>query len=632
MTATLARRAAPALVILLAIAGPAAAQTVSRVFLGSWGPDGSGQGHVYRYEAGTAWTRLTPPLGLGDAVWDLEWHEGELWAVTHEGPPASTVPFADRPDTPHGDNGRVFRFDGSAWADHSPPGGFGSGATTVSSMAGTLYVTVDRDGLYRWEGGNTWTLLGDFIMGAQAIVSNSHDGVHDVLYIGQDNTDEFWVHDPIGALPCGDWLGDPRSFRPDCQEPAGGLVCSGDCYPGSCIHGLAEYDDGAGPLVYGGAWQRRVYHWDPPTHLFVRTMDLPEAPDNGQPQHIQGLASFDGRLWAGMSDGRLWSSADPQAGAYDIENEFGPEWPISDLYTEQTNDLLWIGMGAVPWRWARGDGTSRVWTYDGTSFEPRSFEGAFGEGVLAILVVDHPIDCDAGPAIEIECEGGETLVDLSGGEVQVPPAFGYEVSYEWSGPFLEGTAPGPDATVTFPGPGAYPVTYTVTVGPASVSCETTVSITDTEPPVLAAGSRCLWPPNHRYHCFGLAELTASGETGAVDGCDGEVEIRIVDAWSSQPEDETGRGDGHTQDDLLFDGERICVRAERQGADPAGRDYFVVLESVDAAGNVAREEAVIHVPHDQRPDDRCPPRPVDPGLLPKAPLPLDPATLQEGRYP
>jgi hypothetical protein len=632
MTATLPRRLALLVPLLLLTALPAAAQTVSRVFLGSWGPAGGGQGHVYRYEGGTAWTRLSPPLGLGDAVWDLEWHEDELWAVTHEGEPASSVDFALRPDTPHGSNGRVFRFDGSDWIDHSPPGGFGSGATTVSSMAGTLYVTVDRDGLYRWEGGTTWTLLGDFIMGAQALVSNSHDGANDLLYVGQDNTDEFWVHDPTGALPCGDGEGDPRSFRTDCQEPTTGLVCSADCWPGSCIHALAEYDDGTGPLVYGGAWERRMYRWDPPTRLFDRIEDVPEAPDNGQLQHVQGLASWRGRLWVGLSDGRLWAGADPAAGSYGLEHEFGPDWPISDLYVENTNDLLWIGMGAVPWRWARNDGTSRVWTFDGATFQPRSFEGAFGEGVLALLAVDWEIPCDAGPALEVECAGEETLVDLVGGEVQPPAAFGYEASYEWTGPFLEGSAPGPAATVTFPGPGAYPVTYTVTVGPGSSSCETTVTITDSVPPALGAQSRCLWPPNPRYHCFELAELTANGEAFAEDDCDGEVDVRIVDAWSSQPEDETGRGDGRTEDDLLFDGERICVRAERQGADPAGRDYVVVLESVDAAGNVARAEAVIHVPHDQRPEERCPPRPVDPGLLPKTPLPLDPATVQEGRYP
>ena len=86
----------------------AEAQLRARVFAGTWGPGGAGQGHVERYEEGTTWTRLSPPGGLGDAAWDLEWHEGELWASTHEGPAASAVDLFLRADTPHGDLGRVF--------------------------------------------------------------------------------------------------------------------------------------------------------------------------------------------------------------------------------------------------------------------------------------------------------------------------------------------------------------------------------------------------------------------------------------------------------------------------------------------------------------------------------------------
>jgi hypothetical protein len=625
------RLAAALLPLLLSLVPSAEAQLRARVFAGTWGPDGAGQGHVHRYEDGVAWTRLSPPGGLGDAVWDLEWHEGELWATTHEGPAASTVDLFLRADTPHGDLGRVFRWDGTTWTDHSPPGGFGSAATTVSSMDGTVYVTVDREGLYRWEGGTTWTLLGEFIMGAQAIVSRSHDGVTDMLYLGQDNTDEFWVHDPTGALTCGDWLGDPRSTRTDCQEPVAGEVCSADCWPGSCIHALAEFDAGDGARIYGGAFSRKMYAWDPATRLFDEADSVPMAPPNGERAHVQGLAAYDDRLWVGMADGRLWSTADATEATYLMETEFGPEWPISDLYTAQADDLLWIGFGAVPWRWARNDGVSRIMTWDGSSHVERGLAGAFGEGVLALLAVEPEVFCDAGPEQTVECTGDLIPVQLDGSATEVPPALETETTYLWTGPFVEGSATGPDPIVHFDGPGSYPVTLTVRARLSSDSCETLIHVVDTEPPALVANADCLWPPNHRYRCFRVDQLVAGGLGVALDDCEGEVDVRIVAASSSQPEEEIGRGDGNTQDDVLFDGGMVCVRAERQGDDPAGRDYTVVLETVDGAGNVARAEAVIHVPHDQRPGSRCPERPVEPGLSPKAQLPLGPDAI-EGGYP
>ena len=50
--------AAPLLLPLL-LSAPAQAQLAARVFAGTWGPGGAGQGHVERYESGTTWTRIT---------------------------------------------------------------------------------------------------------------------------------------------------------------------------------------------------------------------------------------------------------------------------------------------------------------------------------------------------------------------------------------------------------------------------------------------------------------------------------------------------------------------------------------------------------------------------------------------
>jgi hypothetical protein len=604
---------------LLGLAADAAAERAV-MFMGTWGPAGARQGRVYRYESGTSWTELSPPAGLADAVWDLEWIDGELWAATHDGqesPRDSSIP--------HGDAGHVYRHDGATWVDMSPAGGFPSAVTTVTTLDGDVFITVDTVGLLRWNGGASWSVIGSFTLGAQALVSDSHLG-RPMLYLGQDNTDEFWFHDPSGSTSCG-------AVMPGCQDP-GGTTCSAGCFPGSCIHALAEFDDGTGPRVYAGAWIGQMYRWDG-TDRFERIDNVPDAPyPDERFNHVQGLASYRGRLWLGLSDGRAWSTADGTAPTYRVEQDFGLDEPFSDLLAVPEDDLLWAAFGAVPWRWARDDGASMVRTFDGAAWRARDVLGAHGAGVLALLAVLPEIRCDAGPAQAFECAPGEIEVALSGTASDVPPVLGLTTAYAWTGPFLEGVASGPSPTVHFAGaPAVHDVFLTVEAGSASGTCRTTVTISDTRPPVIAGQDACLWPPNHRYRCFDVSDFTAAGTGTALDECSGEVVVRIVGAaLSSQPEDQTPGGDGHTQDDLLFDEQRVCVRSERLGVVQEGRTYTITLEATDGAGNVTVETASLHVPHDQRVARRCERRSHDVGLLPHAPLPLGPASRREGSYP
>jgi hypothetical protein len=207
---------------------------------------------------------------------------------------------------------------------------------------------------------------------------------------------------------------------------------------------------------------------------------------------------------------------------------------------------------------------------------------------------------------------------------------GFTPTFTWTGDFVGGVATGPTPTVTFEGTGDHVVELSVTAGRRTETCTTLVSIVDTEPPALAAGTGCLWPPNHRYRCVAAVDLVASAGGVAQDVCDGELPVAILEAWSSQPEDHPDEGDGHTQDDLLFDAERACVRAERLGAEPAGRTYTVLLGASDAAGNPVTAEATLVVPHDQRADRRCRDAVGGVGLLPRAALPLGPGA-REGSY-
>ncbi|MNC96953.1 hypothetical protein D3C83_144640 [compost metagenome] len=58
---------------------------------------------------------------------------------------------------------------------------------------------------------------------------------------------------------------------------------------------------------------------------------------------------------------------------------------------------------------------------------------------------------------------------------------------------------------------------------------------------------------------------------------------------------------------------------------------MILEAVDAAGNIGQGAVEIFVPHDERRQLRCRPAPHDVGLRPRSRLPLG-AGLQEGSYP
>lgn len=94
------------------------------------------------------------------------------------------------------------------------------------------------------------------------------------------------------------------------------------------------------------------------------------------------------------------------------------------------------------------------------------------------------------------------------------------------------------------------------------------------------------------------EIRASAE----DVCDGDVSVRIASVTSNQPEN--GTGDGNTAPDVAFGSGALCVRAERAGTNQSPREYTVVLEAEDAAGNIAETTFTIVVNHDQAQGGAC----------------------------
>ncbi|HEX7312568.1 MAG TPA: choice-of-anchor Q domain-containing protein [Pyrinomonadaceae bacterium] len=138
------------------------------------------------------------------------------------------------------------------------------------------------------------------------------------------------------------------------------------------------------------------------------------------------------------------------------------------------------------------------------------------------------------------------------------------------------------------------VTCTSTVGP---SCSFTVTVTDTEAPVITTnGPVTLWPPNHKYATFNVTNLVAS----ASDNCDSGVgtgSVKIASVSSDEPEN--GAGDGDTTNDIVIaaDCKSVQLRSERK-SNGNGRVYIITFTVTDASGNVGTTTTTVNVPHSQ----------------------------------
>lgn len=121
---------------------------------------------------------------------------------------------------------------------------------------------------------------------------------------------------------------------------------------------------------------------------------------------------------------------------------------------------------------------------------------------------------------------------------------------------------------------------------------------DGDPPVVAAESFTVWPPNHGYWCFDDVATALQ----VTDACPGPTRIELLSCESDQPDDAEGDGDGHTAQDcvLAADGKGFCLRAERLGSCPDGRTYRIGVRATDACGNATESAVPFLVPHDWKP--------------------------------
>ena len=167
--------------------------------------------------------------------------------------------------------------------------------------------------------------------------------------------------------------------------------------------------------------------------------------------------------------------------------------------------------------------------------------------------------------------------------------------------FPEPSVTGTDATAvvtitpasgsTFP-VGTNAVDVTVTAGTnVLASCSFTITVLDTEPPVItnASPSRSvLWPPNHKM-------VAVTVDYDDTDNCDPAPESALS-VTSSEPE--LVRGSGRTRPDWeVLDDHHVLLRAERSGHGD-GRTYTITITCTDQAGNASTADVTVSVPHDR----------------------------------
>jgi len=141
--------------------------------------------------------------------------------------------------------------------------------------------------------------------------------------------------------------------------------------------------------------------------------------------------------------------------------------------------------------------------------------------------------------------------------------------------------------------GATLVTCTSSVGP---TCSFTVTVNDTQAPVITTTDKTLWPPNHKYTTFNVTDLV----TGVSDNCDSSIGISnvlITQVTSDEPENSIA--DGNTFNDIVIAGDckSVQLRSERMG-NGNGRVYIITFSVTDTSGNVGTATAKVTVPLSQ----------------------------------
>ncbi len=149
---------------------------------------------------------------------------------------------------------------------------------------------------------------------------------------------------------------------------------------------------------------------------------------------------------------------------------------------------------------------------------------------------------------------------------------------------------------TITSPYNFPVGVTTVTASASnaagtATCTFTVTVNDTEAPVISnmsATPNNLWPPNHKMHLVTV-------NYNSSDNCAGVINCALT---VTSNEAVNGNGDGNTAPDwVVVNDHQVMLRAERSGKGN-GRIYTIKATCTDAAGNSTSSTTTVSVAHDK----------------------------------
>lgn len=131
----------------------------------------------------------------------------------------------------------------------------------------------------------------------------------------------------------------------------------------------------------------------------------------------------------------------------------------------------------------------------------------------------------------------------------------------------------------------------------SASCRAIVTVLDTIAPVinLATESIAIWPPNHKYRTFNVADFVGSVSDNCADLNIDDVVILSVSSDEAENADE----DGNTLNDIVIgpNCSTVDLMQERSGTGD-GRVYTIVLALEDNYQNKVLEQVTVTVPVDE----------------------------------
>jgi hypothetical protein len=197
------------------------------------------------------------------------------------------------------------------------------------------------------------------------------------------------------------------------------------------------------------------------------------------------------------------------------------------------------------------------------------------------------------PADQSVCEGATANFSTTAGGTG-------PFSYAWTvdGSPAGGNSPNLSVNTTGFSQGAHTVSVTTTGACGSASQSATLNVNNSAPTITVANSTIsLWPPNHQYQNFTLANFGVTANSS----CEGDLSSRviIVSVTSDELDENPGGADGNTVNDIVIAGDckSVQLRRERDGG-LDGRVYTITFAVTDSLGHTTTATARVTVPLNQ----------------------------------